>query len=421
MKRKIFFTIGMLVFLLSGNAQQLTPEDYLQRVFGYNQDLKISRENTRAAEAVTKSVMTNKLPWVSADATAQYQFDPGSFGAADLKKESWNANLAVMQNVYSGSSVTTQLKISKVSEAISVLAEDATGENIAYAAFLNYWNTSAMHELKSLSEEYLSLVSKLHGVVEIRFNDGYIGKTDLLMLETRKAEAEFQLSGSQSNFKLAQQQLNMLMGVAPDSVFILLPIDSELLLPGNASLEQALAKRPEYQIAGKNIEIAEYQTKLVKARYLPSVNVGLQESWGTSFINTDNSASFNTIAFANLNVPIFHWNSRKYDLAQSQVTEQVYTYEKSKVIDQVNLELNNALTNFEVTSDQLEIIRRSLKIATENLELNTLSYTEGRLPILDVLSSQLSWLQAYTSLVTSNLSNKIAMADYLKAAGMLNN
>jgi outer membrane protein TolC len=211
------------------------------------------------------------------------------------------------------------------------------------------------------------------------------------------------------------------MGVTPDSVFTLLPIDTELLLPGSTSLEQALAMRPEYQIAGKKIEIAEYQTKLVKARYLPSVNVGLQETWGTSFINTDNSTRFNTIAFANLNVPIFHWNSRKYDLTQSQVAEQVYAYEKSKVIDQVNLELNNARTNFEVTSNQLEIIRRSLKIATENLELNTLSYNEGRLPILDVLSSQLSWLQAYTSLVTSNLSNKIAMADYLKAAGMLSN
>ncbi len=421
MKRKIFFTIGMLVFLFSGKAQQLTPEDYLQRVFGYNQDLKISRENTRAAEAVTKSVKTNKLPWVSADATAQYQFDPAPFGAASLKKESWNANLSVMQNVYSGSSVSNRLKISKVSKAISVLAEDVTGENIAYAAFLNYWNTSAMQELKSLSEEFLSLVSKLHGVVEIRFNDGYIGKTDLLMLETRKAEAEFQLSGAQNNLKLAQQQLNMLMGVTPDSVFTLQPIDTELLLPGNTSLEQALAMRPEYQIAGKNIEIAEYQTKLVKARYLPSINVGLQEEWGTSFINTDNSTRFNTIAFANVNVPIFHWNSRKYDLTQSQVAEQVYTYEKSKVIDQVNLELNNALTNFEVTSQQLEIVRRSLIIATENLELNTLSYNEGRLPILDVLSSQLSWLQAYTSLVTCNLSNKIAMADYLKAAGMLNN
>jgi outer membrane protein TolC len=179
--------------------------------------------------------------------------------------------------------------------------------------------------------------------------------------------------------------------------------------------------RPEYQIANKKIEMAEYQTKLVKGRYLPSVNVGLQETWGTSFINTDNSARFNTIAFANLNVPIFHWNSRKHDLAQSRVAEQVYAYEKTIVSDRVNLELNIARTNFEKSSKQLEVIRRSLAIASENLELSTLSYNEGRLPILDVLSSQLSWLQAYTSLVTSNLNNKIAMADYLKAAGLLNN
>jgi outer membrane protein len=419
MIRIIFITGIILAFNFTGFSQQLTPEAYLQRVMAYNQDIKISRENSSAALSAVMSMRTNKLPMVNLDANAQYQFSPAPLGTFKSKGESWNATLSVVQNVYGGNSVTNQLNVLKLNHAISQLAEDAIDENIAYAAFLNYWNTSAMNEMQILSNEYLKLVSELHAVVEIRFNDGYIGKTDLLMLETRMAEAELQVSRADASFLLAKQQLNMLMGMPADSVYELASINTELSIPQIAPLEKALINRPEYLIAEQQIEMAAYQTKLVKSQYRPSMNVGLQESWGTSFLNIDNSTKFNTIAFANLNVPVFHWNSRKHDLAQTKVAEQVYALEKSKVIDQVSLELNNALTNLQETSKQLQILEKSLTIATENLILNTMSYSEGRLTILDVLSSQLSWLQSRTNLVTSRLNNKIAFADYLKASGMI--
>ncbi|MBS4058991.1 MAG: TolC family protein [Bacteroidetes bacterium] len=419
MIRIIFITGIILAFYFMGFSQQLTPEVYLQRVMKYNQDIKISRENTSAALSAIMSMRTNKLPFVNLDANAQYQFSPAPLGTFKSKGESWNATLSVVQNVYGGNSVSNQLNVLKLNHAIAQLAENAIDENIAYAAFLNYWNTSAMNEMQVLSNEYLKLVSELHAVVEIRFNDGYIGKTDLLMLETRMAEAELQVSRANASFLLAKQQLNMLMGMPVDSVYELVSINTELSIPQIAPLEKALISRPEYLIAEQQIEMAAYQTKLVKSRYRPSMNVGLQESWGTSFLNIDNSTKFNTIAFANLNVPVFHWNSRKHDLAQTKVVEQVYALEKSKVIDQVSLELNNALTNLQETTKQLQILEKSLSIATENLILNTMSYSEGRLPILDVLSSQLSWLQSRTNLVSSKLNNKIAFADYLKATGMI--
>ena len=43
---------------------------------------------------------------------------------------------------------------------------------------------------------------------------------------------------------------------------------------------------------------------------------------------------------------------------------------------------------------------------------------EGRLTILDVLSAQLTWVQAYTNLIQSYYEQKIALADYRKATGI---
>lgn len=49
--------------------------------------------------------------------------------------------------------------------------------------------------------------------------------------------------------------------------------------------------------------------------------------------------------------------------------------------------------------------------------MNTFSYNEGRYPILDVLSAQVSWLQAYTNVVSVNYQYKIALAEYAKVLG----
>lgn len=49
--------------------------------------------------------------------------------------------------------------------------------------------------------------------------------------------------------------------------------------------------------------------------------------------------------------------------------------------------------------------------------MNTFSYNEGKLPIIDVLSAQVSWLQAYTNVVSVNYQYKVALAEYAKALG----
>lgn len=54
-------------------------------------------------------------------------------------------------------------------------------------------------------------------------------------------------------------------------------------------------------------------------------------------------------------------------------------------------------------------------IAHDNLVLNTFSYNEGKLPVIDVLSAQVTWLQAYTNVVSAYYQYKVALAEYERA------
>ena len=54
------------------------------------------------------------------------------------------------------------------------------------------------------------------------------------------------------------------------------------------------------------------------------------------------------------------------------------------------------------------------ELAEENLDLITFSYNEGKASMVDVLSAQLSWTQAHTSLINAYLAEKMAVAEYRK-------
>ena len=84
----------------------------------------------------------------------------------------------------------------------------------------------------------------------------------------------------------------------------------------------------------------------------------------------------------------------------------------------ITKEVAKAWTSLTENTRQIDIAKENCKLAEENLDLNTFSYTEGRLTILDVLSAQLTWVQAYTNLIQSYYEQKIALADYRKATGI---
>lgn len=77
-------------------------------------------------------------------------------------------------------------------------------------------------------------------------------------------------------------------------------------------------------------------------------------------------------------------------------------------------ELAAALTKLEETECQVKTAEENKELAEENLDLATFSYNEGKASMVDVLSAQLSWTQAHTSLVNAYLAAKMAVSEYRK-------
>ena len=396
---RVLFSIGM-VLLLAGTvkAQTLTVEEYRAKVLEYNQDIKQSREAVKAAIYALKGVKTGFFPKLQLSGNFSYQIEDVEFmQGVDLKHNNYSVEAALSQNVYAGSMVRKQQEAARLQKAIARLGEELTTDNIIYAADVSYWTLAANESLFYISQEFVLIVKELDGIVQKRFDEGAISKTDLLMVKTRLKEAELQESTRNMNYQTAMQSFKIMMGVPLEEKWVITDsIQKPVMVPGLQPLEVALKRRADYQIAVQDFNLTKQQTKIIRVA---------------------GDEKFATVAFAKLSMPIFNWGEKHQYVKQNRAMEVSKELIMSKVEDQVKEELANAWVKLNENRKQVEIANSTLEIAWENLKLNTFSYNEGKLPILDVLSSQVTWLQAYTNVVSANYQYKVAYAEYVRILG----
>ena len=400
----------------------MSYEDFEQKVLDYSQTLKQSVAQQIAMKKAMQIAKTGFLPSVDANGGYQYRINdyemPFGEMAVPMKHDSYSAGVTVMQPVYAGGSVIANYKAQSIQSEISALSTELTKDNVIYAAENSYWKASAQKEMYDIMCKYTDIVNQLLTVLEDRYKDGMISKTDLIQMQVRHKDAEVQRLNTLEQYKLSIQNMNILMGKHPeDSISIAEPISSKSVLPTQNNLETAMNARPDYGIARLNVDFKRNEIRRATAKYNPSLSVGFQGVWGTQMLNIDGDTKFNSTLLVSLKIPLFHWGARfKTKAAQKALWNQSRFALQDKQ-DQISKELAKSWTNVTESLKRIDLAEDNCTLADENLELNTFSYTEGKLSILDVLSAQLTWIQAYTTLVQSHYQQKIAQADYMKASG----
>ena len=413
-------TLSLLTFSFTAGAQQsyLSLEAYRAKVETYSQVLKQQKLRTMASTEERKIAYTGFLPHIDINAD-------GTLNMSDLN--AWNEPLGeyrnhtyqgvfvVSQPLYTGGALNAQQKIAKADEKLNQLNEELTLDQIHYQSDAVYWNASASQAMLQAANTYQNIVKQQYDIIQDRFDDGMISRTDLLMISTRLKEAELQYIKARQNYTLALQRLNILMGIEPNA-----PIDSLYTIDIASapiqilSLENVLQRRADYESTEVNIEKSLAQRKAALSQFNPQLNMYFSGGWATATPNLGYDVSFNPIIGINLNIPIFRWGARLKTNRQQKAYVKIQKLQQSYVTDNINEELSAALTKLKETEFQVKTAKENMNLANENLDLVSFSYNEGKANMVDVLSAQLSWTQAHTNLINAYLAEKMAVAEYKK-------
>ena len=105
-----------------------------------------------------------------------------------------------------------------------------------------------------------------------RFEEGYTSKSDLLQVESRLSDAEYQLSLAQQQWRVALHGFNVLRGSDP-SLRVLLDesILDTMYMPQRESVMEVMANHPDYVAKVAQRESARWNVGVVRSNYLPNI------------------------------------------------------------------------------------------------------------------------------------------------------
>lgn len=406
MKRLLL--LPLLLALLPLNAQT-SLDAYRKAVGDYSWQLKAAAARSEAADQTMGRARTGFLPRLSLG---------GSF-TANVRRFDRNKHWTfetlpqLVQTLYGGGAVQAAFRQAELGYEIALCEEEFSRLDVRYAADYAYWNLSASDLYAAAMREYVHIIRSLKQVVDRRFAEGYIAKGDVLMIDTRLSEAEYDLLSAERNAEVALHDFNILRGTAPMlDAALEQSIRDSIPMPERMRLDEALLRRPDYMAARLRSEQARVGIRAAVAPFNPQVSVGVGGSWQPYTPNRNGTTYVDGLAFVRLSVPIFHGGERRRAAGAARALQLESEWNAALLHDDIVREEMNGWTTLERTRAQVLASEENLRIAGENLDISTYSYGEGLATILDVMQAQLSWIQLYTNAIRSRFNYAVAVSDY---------
>jgi outer membrane protein TolC len=192
---------------------------------------------------------------------------------------------------------------------------------------------------------------------------------------------------------------------------------------------QTMARRqnPDLRAATESFRGAELDIKLARQAFLPTLTVdadyGLEANqigWNTVVAANPERGPVPSPGYflvASLNLPVWDWGARKSRVKQAEFRREQAHAELTAAQRQLVRNLTGFYQEAQTARDQLDLLRQSADLATENLRLNTLRYQAGEATILELVDAQNTLNQARNAYDDGLARYRLALANLQTVTG----
>ena len=408
MLRFMFATVAVVAPMVA--TAQISLSDYRDLVVEYSHTLQRAEAVVEGADADLQLAKRGFLPALSLSSDADYDFR-GRGAERDVR---WSVRADVVQPLFSGGGVRARSSRAEMARSVALGECEGAMLDVLYDAEVAYWNLSRAEIYYNAIAEYRTIVESLRNVAQHRYDEGYTSKSDLLQVESRLSDAEYQLSLAQQQRQQALHRFNSLCGAEPTrEVSLTESILDTMYMPRRENVDEVIASHPMYVTNVARREVARWDIRVRRADYLPSVGLNIYGGWQPNLPYVKGAGTrLDGGAVVTMSTPIFHFGERREAVRSAQSKLRSAEVAVEDLADEIRLNESNGWTNLLATQERVEAIRRNLAIATENLEISTYSYGEGLATMLDVMQAQLSWLQIYSNAIAAQYDYAVAISAY---------
>ena len=330
-----------------------------------------------------------------------------------MMKNGTIGSLMALQPVIAGGQIINGNKLAKVGEDVSRLQLQLSENEVEKTTEQYFWQLASLQEKMKTINAVDTLLADIHKDVDVAVRAGVAMRNDLLQVQLRQNDVESQRLKLQNGISIVRMLLAQYCGL--DQTEFTLDYQTELSspLPQKQDHSQALLGTAEYQLLGKQVEATSLQKKMTVGQNLPSVAVGA----GYNYHNLlENDHTFGMV-FATVSVPITDWWGGSHAIKRKKIEYQKAVDEQHDKAQLLQIRMQNAWNNVEEARQQLDIAKRSIEQAEENLRLNRNFYRAGTSKMSDLLEAQLLYQQSLDRRTDAYADYQNKLLEYRQATG----
>lgn len=434
MKRNIILLALSLVMAAGLWAQEpikLTLDECRQLALKHDERIKQMSNQERQAEIDRQVSIIGFLPKIDGSLMGFY-LTPSTetMGMKMVMHGTYLAGLTLQQPIYTGGRLIAGKDLAKIGQEVAMENFRKTRQDVIADVDNAYWSLVAVIKKVEMLETYISYMDALLRDVSISVEAEMALESELLRIETKKNEIEYNMRKAQTGVELCKLMLCNYIGLEfGTDVF---PADQDIPISEPRDLSEDISALPELSLLQLNIDAKKKQVNLTRGEYLPSIaamasycaygNIKMQgttEVDGAPYSYSNKLNDTNFLVGVAVSVPLVNWGEgfKKVKKAKLDVENARLDLEQNQRL--LSIQARQAILNVTDGYVQIETAEKGVKQSDENLRVMTERYNASMATLTDLLDAQSQWQQSQSNLIEARTQYRIYMSEYLRATGRL--
>ncbi len=449
---KVFILLVFVFVATAGYSQQKQKYAFtLEQAITFALDSNYTAINSRRdiAIAIKKKWETTAsgLPQIDANISYNNNFkqpttllpgeiiggDPGTFVPVTFgTKESASATATLTQLIFDGSYLVG-LQAAKTFLDYSENFNEKVQLEVRKGVINAYGSVLLSEELVSIFELNKTNLEKNLIETQAIYENGFTEEESVEQLEITLINIETQLKNSRRTLIIAQQMLNLAIGINVESDVTLLENLDDLtqdninlgFLDENINIEDNI----DYKIAYNFTEQRDLEVKLEKSYSIPNLSAFI--NYGTAansesftFLDSEQVWYQSSMLGISMNIPIISSGMRSARTQQAKIALEQAETQLTETYQRVLLEINTSKNNYRFAIENYNDNKKNLDLSERIEKKNQVKFVEGLATSFDLRLAQIQLYTAQQSYFESMLrviTTKVDLETVLNTPQLRNN
>ncbi|PQJ69039.1 TolC family protein [Polaribacter butkevichii] len=428
--RNTLLVVGFLSTLQGISQEILTKKEALEITLENNFGIKIANNNLDVAKNNKSIYNTGFLPTATVTSGANYSNNNQTISRQDgtstsvdgAVTKSYNASVGLNYILFDGLGRKYNYQQLKETYNLTELQARETIENTYLQLFTTYFQIARFSENKENLKEALSISKQRLQRAKYQYEYGQSTRLELLNAEVDVNNDSITLINANQQLSNVKRGLNIILGIEKEVNF---EVETEVVFSKMMNFEElqqkTIANNSTLKQNEKNIAISEFNIKINKANYLPSLGLNTSYGWNksenpaTSFLAASTSNGLN--AGLSLSWSLFDGGSTKtrVDNAKIALENQQILLAQQKVTIENNLK--NTWENYQNQLFILKAQEKNVLTTQNNFDRTKERYKLGQVTSIEFRQAQINFINSKTAFNNAKFDAKLIELQLLQLSG----